>query len=75
MDVDLEVLLTIATMALWLLFPIGLFFSVGYLDRTTHGSEQHIHLEDKLDVEPHEEDEAPSRGFHLPPWLHGGMRH
>jgi len=28
MDIDFELLLTTATMALWLLFPIGIYFSV-----------------------------------------------
>ena len=68
MSLDFEIIITLATMALWLLFPIGIFFSVGYLDRTTEGHDQHVSLENKLDSKPRE-------GFHFPHWLHWGMRH
>ena len=70
---DWETFLTVGWLALWFLFPLGLFMSVSRLDKN---SDQIIRLE-PYEEEQVEDVEEPrikerSRGFHLPHW---GLRH
>lgn len=63
-----ETYLTIAWLALWFMFPIGMFISVSFLDKTTDDGHQDINLSER----PKIKSSKPTKGFHLPHW---GLKH
>lgn len=50
---NLDVILTIATLSLWFLFPIGLFISVGRLDKDSDQTDRIEHGDPELIKEKH----------------------